>query len=46
MHVIQKLVGHGSPMLTSDIYTHLDDSQKRSAIDPLPNFGMKEIAPA
>jgi integrase len=40
MHVVQKLVGHGSPMLTSDVYTHLDTAQKQSAINPLPSFGL------
>ena len=29
MHIVQKLVGHGSPLLTTDVYTHVDDEQKR-----------------
>lgn len=41
MHVVQKLVGHGSPLLTSDVYTHLDDEQKRLAVAPLPNLGLQ-----
>jgi integrase len=39
IHVVQKLVGHGSPLLTSDIYTHLDDEQKQEAVQCLPALG-------
>lgn len=35
-HVIQQIVGHGSPAMTEH-YTHLDDSQKMAAIAALPN---------
>jgi integrase len=34
-HVIQQLVGHGSPAMTEH-YTHLDDQQKQSAVANLP----------
>ena len=43
MHIVQKLVGHGSPLLTSDVYTHVDDEQKRLAVAPLPNLGLRTI---
>jgi hypothetical protein len=36
--VVQKLVGHGSPMLTSDVYTHIHDEQKRQAVEKLPDM--------
>jgi integrase len=39
IHVVQKLVGHGSPLLTSDVYTHLDDDQKQEAVQCLPALG-------
>ncbi|HEV2328003.1 MAG TPA: tyrosine-type recombinase/integrase [Verrucomicrobiae bacterium] len=39
IHVVQKLVGHGSPLLTADIYTHLDDEQKQEAVQGLPTLG-------
>ncbi len=38
LHVVQKLVGHGNPMLTADVYVHLDDEQRRQAIASLPEF--------
>jgi integrase len=41
LHVVQKLVGHGSPLLTSDVYTHLDDEQQRQAVAPLPDLGLR-----
>ena len=34
-HVVQKLVGHGSPAMTAH-YTHLDAEQKKEAIAALP----------
>lgn len=34
-HVIQALVGHGSPAMTSH-YTHVDTDQRRKAIEALP----------
>ena len=37
-HVVQQLVGHGSPAMTEH-YTHLDPAQKREAIDALPEIG-------
>src|SRR5437660_7049676 len=38
LHVVQKLVGHGSPLLTADVYLHLDSEQKREAIEALPKI--------
>src|SRR5256885_568245 len=38
LHVVQKLVGHGSPAMTSDVYLHLDSEQKRDAIVALPQI--------
>ena len=38
LHIVQKLVGHGSPLLTSDVYLHLDSEQKREAIASLPKI--------
>ena len=38
LHVVQKLVGHGSPLLTADVYLHLDSEQKREAIASLPKI--------
>jgi integrase len=35
-HIVQRLVGHGSPAMTEH-YTHLDDQQKREAIAHLPS---------
>jgi integrase len=37
-HVVQRLVGHGSPAMTEH-YTHLDDQQKQSAVRALPDLG-------
>ena len=37
-HVVQKLVGHGSPAMTEHD-THLDAEQKRDAISALPDVG-------
>ena len=34
-HVVQRLVGHGSPAMTEH-YTHLDDGQKQAAVEALP----------
>jgi integrase len=34
-HVIQALVGHGSPAMTAH-YTHVDNDQRRKAIEALP----------
>lgn len=36
-HVVQQLVGHGSPAMTEH-YTHLDPQQKTDAINSLPEF--------
>ena len=38
LHVVQKLVGHGSPLLTADVYLHLDSELKRDAIAALPKI--------
>lgn len=38
LHIVQKLVGHGSPLLTSDVYLHLDAEQKQAAIESLPTI--------
>jgi integrase len=38
-HVVQRLVGHGSPAMTLH-YTHLDDQQKQSAVAALPGLGV------
>ncbi len=38
LHIIQKLVGHGNPMLTADVYTHVDSEQRRAAIESLPDL--------
>lgn len=40
IHVVQKLVGHGNPLLTTDVYTHLDAEQKRAAVDLMPDVGV------
>jgi integrase len=37
-HVVQRLVGHGSPAMTEH-YTHLDDRQKQAAVQALPDIG-------
>jgi integrase len=42
LHVVQKLVGHGSPMLTSDKYLHLDKADKQAAIKSLPTLDFDE----
>lgn len=42
LHIVQKLVGHGNPMLTSDKYLHIDKADKQAAIDGLPSLGLKE----
>jgi integrase len=41
LHIVQKLVGHGNPMLTSDKYLHIDKADKQAAIDGLPSLGLK-----
>jgi hypothetical protein len=41
LHIVQKLVGHGNPMLTSDKYLHIDKADKQAAIEGLPSFGLK-----
>jgi integrase len=41
LHVVQKLVGHGNPMLTSDKYLHIDKADKQAAIEGLPSLGLK-----
>ena len=40
LHIVQKLVGHGSPMLTSDKYLHIDKADKQAAIEGLPSLGL------
>ena len=40
-HVIQQLVGHGSPAMTEH-YTHLDDTQKATAMSALPASFLKD----
>ena len=41
LHVVQKLVGHGSPAMT-DHYAHADTEQKREAIAALPDFKIED----
>jgi hypothetical protein len=41
LHFVQKLVGHGNPMLTSDKYLHVDKADKQAAIEGLPSLGLK-----
>ncbi len=41
LHVVQKLVGHGSPLLTSDVYLHLDAEQKLAAIQCFPTITLE-----
>jgi integrase len=41
-HVVQRLVGHGSPAMTEH-YTHLDDGQKQDAIRALPALGFGSV---
>jgi integrase len=43
MHVVQKLVGHGNPLLTSDVYTHLDAADRRVAVAALPDVGLGRV---
>jgi integrase len=38
MHVVQKLVGRGNPMLTAGVYTHVDNAQHRAAMESLPDL--------
>lgn len=38
LHIVQKLVGHGNPMLTGDKYLHVDKADKQTAIENLPSF--------
>lgn len=38
LHIVQRLVGHGSPLLTSEVYLHLDTEQKQEAIASLPSI--------
>lgn len=38
LHIVQKPVGHGNPMLTADVYTHVDSEQRRAAIAALPDI--------
>jgi integrase len=42
LHIVQKLVGHGSPMLTADKYLHIDKADKLAAIEGLPSLGLKK----
>lgn len=42
-HVIQALVGHGSPAMTSH-YTHVDADQRRKAIEALPSLSVASEA--
>jgi integrase len=42
-HVIQALVGHGSPAMTSH-YTHVDADQRRKAIEALPELSIASAA--
>jgi integrase len=42
-HVVQRLVGHGSPAMTEH-YTHLDDQQKQAAVRALPDLGFGTTA--
>ena len=44
-HVVQTLVGHGSPAMTEH-YTHVDAEQKRKAIAALPAVDIEPAAPA
>jgi integrase len=40
VHIVQRLVGHGNPILTSDKYLHVDNVDKQSAINGLPALGL------
>ena len=42
-HVIQALVGHGSPAMTAH-YTHVDTDQRRKAIEALPSLSVASEA--
>lgn len=41
LHVVQKWVGHGSPLLTSDVDLHLDAEQKLAAIQSFPTITLE-----
>jgi integrase len=41
LHVVQKLVGHGNPMLTADKYLHIDKAEKQAAIKSLPALNVE-----
>ena len=41
LHIVQKLVGHGNPMLTGDKYLHIDKADKQAAITSLPSLGLE-----
>jgi integrase len=41
IHIIQKLVGHGNPILTTDKYLHTDKADKQAAIESLPSLGLE-----
>ncbi|MCX6993041.1 MAG: tyrosine-type recombinase/integrase [Kiritimatiellaeota bacterium] len=43
-HVIQELVGHGSPTMTA-LYSHADFTQKQDAINGLPSMVFEEQKP-
>ena len=43
-HVIQELVGHGSPAMTA-LYSHADFQQKQDAINGLPAMAFDEQKP-
>lgn len=43
-HVIQALVGHGSPAMTAH-YTHVDNDQRRKAIESLPALSVASARP-
>jgi integrase len=42
LHIVQKLVGHGNPMLTGDKYLHIDKAEKQAAIENLPSLGLAQ----
>src|ERR1039458_9308795 len=44
LHIVQKLVGHGNPMLTSDKYLHIDEADKQAAISNLPSLELQEAS--
>jgi integrase len=41
LHIVQKSVGHGNPMLTGDKYLHIDKADKQAAITSLPSLGLE-----